>query len=75
MSRKVNEAIAAKHIGMSIAFLRAGRSRGVLGNQTPPPPHYLIGRSVRYDLAELDAWIATCRVDPSRGHGVQQTAA
>lgn len=63
MSRKVTEVVAAEHIGMSVAFLRAARSRGVLGNQTPPPPHYLIGRAVRYDIAELDAWIAARRVD------------
>lgn len=68
MSRRVTEVVAAEHIGMSVAFLRAARTRGVLGNQTPPPPHYLIGRSVRYDLVELDEWIAARRVDPADRH-------
>lgn len=70
MSRRdlLDEVAAAAHIGMSVAFLRAARSRGVLGNRTPPPPHYLIGRAVRYDLAELDTWIAARRVDPSDRH-------
>lgn len=53
----LNDVEAADYIGLSAAFLRKGRSVGVLGNQTPPPPHLKIGRAVRYRLADLDRWL------------------
>jgi len=48
---------AAQYIRMSVAFLRCGRNRGVVGNRTTPPPFIKIGRSVRYDRRDLDAWL------------------
>ncbi len=56
---------AAREIGMSVSFLRAGRIRGRLGGQTPPPPHLKIGRSVRYRLRDLLAWLEERRIEPS----------
>jgi len=60
----LDEGPAAAHIGMSVAFLRAGRLKGVVGNRTPPPPHLKLGRAVKYDVRDLDLWLANCRVDP-----------
>jgi hypothetical protein len=67
MSRRdlLDEVAAADHIGMSVAFLRSARCRGVLGNRTPPPPYLQIGRAVRYDRADLDNWLTARRVDPA----------
>jgi hypothetical protein len=62
--KRLDEFAAAAYIEMSVSFLRAARLRGKLGNGMPPPPYLNIGRAVRYDTADLDAWLATCRVDP-----------
>jgi predicted DNA-binding transcriptional regulator AlpA len=61
----VTEEDAARHIGMSVSFLRMGRCRGTLGNRTPTPPYLKLGASVRYDRQDLDAWLNERRVDPS----------
>ncbi len=47
---------AAAYIGMSSHFLRAARikKRG--------PPFLRLGRSIRYTIADLDAWLAKRRV-------------
>lgn len=60
----LNEATAAAVIGMSVAFLRRGRLEGMVGNNTPPPPHFKLGRTVRYLRADLDAWVLARRIDP-----------
>jgi hypothetical protein len=77
MSHKqlLDEFAAAEHIGMSVAFLRSARSRGILGNRTPPPPHMQLGRSVRYDRADLDTWLNARRVDPAARRAVSRNAA
>jgi hypothetical protein len=68
MNRELlDEVAAAAHIGMTVSFLRAARCRGVLGHGTPPPPYLQIGRAIRYDVADLDAWLSACRVDPAGG--------
>jgi predicted DNA-binding transcriptional regulator AlpA len=61
----LSEAAAAKLIGMSVAFLRMDRCRGTLGNRTPPPPYLKLGRTVRYDRADLDSWLTERRIDPA----------
>ena len=63
MSTLIDEREAARRLGVSVAFLRADRCRGQVGGRTPGPPWYQIGRAVRYDPADLDAWLATRRVD------------
>ena len=69
MPQLVDEREAARRIGMSVAFLRADRYRGHVGGRTPGPPFYRVGKAVRYDLGDLDAWLAERRVDRSaRGH-------
>jgi uncharacterized protein YhdP len=72
----LDEAPAAAYINMSAAFLAAGRCRGVLGNSTPPPPHHKLGRKIKYDRLDLDAWLAERRVAPAaRKAPVKVTAA
>lgn len=56
---------AADHIGMSVSYLRMDRLRGNVGKRTPGPPYYKIGRSIRYDVRDLDAWLEGRRVDRS----------
>lgn len=64
----LDEEAAAAYIGMSGAFLRAGRCRGIVGKRTPAPPHLKLGRSIKYSRADLDAWLAARRVDPAARH-------
>ena len=59
----LSEESAAAVIGMSVSFLRMARLRGNVGGRTPGPPFYKIGKSVRYDRADLDAFLAARRVD------------
>lgn len=53
----INEKDAAIYIGMSTAFLRQARCHGQIGNRTPGPPYYKIGRAVRYSVEDLNAWL------------------
>lgn len=62
----LTEGSAAEYICMSVAFLRAGRSRGVVGGATPAPPHFKLGNAVRYSHADLDAWLAARRIPQTR---------
>jgi predicted DNA-binding transcriptional regulator AlpA len=66
----LTEDAAAKRIGMSVAFLRMARLRGVVGGRTPSPPYLKLGRSVRYDCADLDRWLSERRVDPTADRAV-----
>lgn len=60
------ETQAAEYIGMSRAFLACGRSQGVIGKRTPSPAFIRCGRSIKYDRKDLDAWLASRRVEPRR---------
>lgn len=59
----LTETEAALHIGMSVSYLRMDRVRGQVGKRTPGPPWLKLGRIVRYDIHDLNAWIAAHRVD------------
>lgn len=48
---------AARYIGMSASYLANARCQGNLPGRTPAPPYIRIGRTIRYDLMALDAWI------------------
>lgn len=48
---------AAAYIGMSVSYLRNGRANGVTGDTPTPPCYTKIGRSIRYDVKDLDDWI------------------
>lgn len=64
----LDERAAAAFIGMSASFLRAGRVHGIVGNQTPPPPHLKLGQRVLYDARDLEEWLADRRVNPAKRH-------
>jgi hypothetical protein len=61
----LDETQAAKYIGMSVAYLRADRYRGHVGHHTPGPAYFKLGVRVKYDAADLDAWLSARRVDRS----------
>lgn len=50
------EADAGKYIGFSRPWLRLQRMRGT------GPAYLRIGRSIRYDIRDLDAWLESHRV-------------
>jgi hypothetical protein len=60
-----NEFDAAHYIYMSVAYLRADRSRGHIGGTTPGPAYLRLGRTIRYRRDDLDAWLAARRIDRS----------
>lgn len=63
MSKLLDEREAARLIGMSVAFLRADRYHGHVGNRTVGPPFYRIGRAIRYAPEDLQRWVAAQRVE------------
>ncbi len=61
--RLLTDPEAAAYTGMSISFLRQGRMEGCRTNRTPGPPYIKLGRSIRYDIQDLDAWLAANRCE------------
>lgn len=55
--RLLCERDAARYVAMSRTFLRKSRMDGNRHGRTAAPPWLRVGRSVRYDLRDLDAWI------------------
>lgn len=49
---------AAEFLGKSESAMCIDRCRSA------GPPYFKLGRSVRYDLADLEAWLESCRIDP-----------
>jgi excisionase family DNA binding protein len=62
-SRYLTTKEASTLIGMSESFLRRSRSEGTIGNRTPAPPFYKIGRTVRYHKDDLEKWMEAFRCD------------
>jgi predicted DNA-binding transcriptional regulator AlpA len=56
---RLSEADTAHYIGMSRPWLRLQRMRGT------GPTYIRIGRAIRYDVKDLDAWLAKHRVECS----------
>jgi predicted DNA-binding transcriptional regulator AlpA len=56
LSQRLTELETAHYIGMSRAWLRLQRMKG------SGPPYIKIGRAIRYDIADLDVWLAKHRV-------------
>ena len=50
---------AAEFLGKSVSAMTIDRCRCV------GPAYFKLGRSVRYDLADLEAWLESCRIDPT----------
>jgi predicted DNA-binding transcriptional regulator AlpA len=54
--RLLIEAETAKYIAMSRPWLRLGRMKGT------GPPYIRIGRTIRYDIRDLDNWLDSKKV-------------
>ncbi len=54
---RLGEADTAIYIGMSRPWLRLQRMKGT------GPAYIRIGRTIRYDIRDLDAWLAAHRVE------------
>ncbi len=54
---RLDEADTAIYVGMSRPWLRLQRMRGT------GPAYIRIGRTIRYDIRDLDAWLAQHRVE------------
>lgn len=59
-STTLTERAAANHLGLSVRTLQKRRF------ERQDPPYLKIGRSVRYRLEDLDAFMVAHRVDPNR---------
>jgi predicted DNA-binding transcriptional regulator AlpA len=57
---RIKERDASAYIGMSVPWLRLSRSKAAKG---AGPPYIKIGRAVRYDIRDLDEWLAERRID------------
>lgn len=53
-----NEKQAAKYLGISVKWMQQARCYG------RGPKYIKIGRSIRYNVADLDAYIASRTVNP-----------
>lgn len=59
--RLLTDPEAATYLGVSLSFLRQGRMEGRRANRSPGPPFIKMGKAIRYDLQDLDAWLAANR--------------
>ncbi len=57
-----DEKTAAEHIGLSKETLQGFRLYEHRRRGFPIPPHYRIGRSIRYKLSELEAWATQLQI-------------
>ena len=55
----LNEKEAARWLGVSLPFLRRGRSQGTTGHRTSTPPFVKLGGRVLYRRSDLEAWVAS----------------
>jgi hypothetical protein len=55
----LNEKQAAAWLGVSVVFLRRGRSKGTTGGRTPTPKFVRVGGRVLYRRADLEFWVAS----------------
>lgn len=60
--RLLTDPEAATYLGVSLSFLRQGRMEGRRANRCAGPPFIKLGnKAIRYDLQDLDAWLAANR--------------
>ncbi|MCB1776811.1 MAG: helix-turn-helix domain-containing protein [Candidatus Competibacteraceae bacterium] len=57
----LTDPLTAKYLNVSVSFLRQSRMEGRRANRSPGPPFIRIGRAIRYDIRDLDAWLAQNR--------------
>lgn len=60
----VNEKTAAQFLGTTAATLRVQRCVGPRPNGAKPIPFIRIGRAIRYDEKDLQAYVDAHRVNP-----------
>jgi hypothetical protein len=60
----VQERDAAHYIGMTTSFLRTARRKGY------GPAYIRFNRTIRYRIADLDAWLDAHRVQTENGRAV-----
>ncbi len=65
--RLISDPEAATYLGVSLSFLRQGRMEGRRANRSPGPPFVKLGTAIRYDLQDLDAWIAANKSEVAPG--------
>ncbi len=53
----MNEYEVAKYLGVSVAWLKQIRLYQHRRLGLGAPPHYRIGRSIRYELHEIEKWM------------------
>ena len=58
MPQLLNEKQAAAWLGVSLAYLRRGRSKGTTGRRTPTPRFVRVEGRVYYRLPDLETWVA-----------------
>ena len=64
MKKLLSENEACSYLGISRSFLAKSRMTGLLeSHRFTPPPFIRLGGAIRYDVADLDAWIAQNRVE------------
>jgi excisionase family DNA binding protein len=63
--RALTEAEAAEYISVGRSTLRKARMTGALEGRLEMPPFVKFGRSVRYLIDDLDAWLTSRRVNHS----------
>jgi hypothetical protein len=68
-SRMLSEQEAARYLGIAPQTLRQQRSEGARSNRLPLVPFVRMGRTIRYDVKDLDDFIAAHRVTSERGQG------
>ncbi len=54
----LDENRTSEYLGVSLSFLRKGRSEGAPGGRTQAPPFVKIGGRVYYRVTDLDHWVA-----------------
>jgi predicted DNA-binding transcriptional regulator AlpA len=64
----LKEKEAAQYIAMSVAYLKQARLNGVRESRTAGPAYIQLGRAIRYQRNDLDAWIAQHRCEPRMGN-------
>ena len=63
MERLLTTQQTSDYLQVSESFLRQSRMEGKREGRTPGPPFVRIGRAVRYQLSDLDAWLSEHRVE------------
>lgn len=67
LNRLLTELEAAQYLSLSRSTLRQQRMKYRPSETLPLIPFVRVGRNIRYDISDLDAWIVALKV-PSRAY-------